>query len=83
MNAVWQMVYQLFGEYGASQTTLAKISWDDERRVLTVRCSHRMLDAVRAATAAITMIEGKKAVVHVVAVSGTLKALQKKTPRIG
>jgi ribonuclease P/MRP protein subunit POP5 len=78
MNAVWDTIYQLFGEYGASQTALSKISWDEERKTLTVRCSHKMLDAVRAAIAAITVMDGKRAVIRVVAVSGTLKALRKK-----
>jgi len=78
MDAIWDMVYQLFGEFGASQTGLYKIRWDDEKRILVVRCSHKALEMVRAAVAAVTMINGRSCALHVVAVSGTLKALQNK-----
>ena len=78
MNAVWDMVYQLYGEFGASQTALHKVSWVAQEETLIIRCSHKMLDMVRAAVAAITEIDEKNAVVRAVAISGTLKALRKK-----
>lgn len=77
-DAIWDMVYRLFGEFGASQTALSKVKWDCEEEVLTVRCSHKALTMVRVAIAAVTQINGKPAAVRVAAVSGTLKALQKK-----
>jgi ribonuclease P/MRP protein subunit POP5 len=72
------MVYQLFGEFGASQTVLSFVKWDDEKGVLVVRCSHKALDMVRAAAALVTEIDGKRAVIRVFGVSGTLKGLRKK-----
>ncbi|MDH5495534.1 MAG: Rpp14/Pop5 family protein [Candidatus Bathyarchaeota archaeon] len=81
MNAIWSMVYQLFGEFGASQTALSLVKCNDEKKVAIVRCSHKALDLVRAAVAAVTEINGKRAVIRVVAVSGTLKALRKKLLR--
>jgi ribonuclease P/MRP protein subunit POP5 len=81
MDTVWSMVYKLFGEYGTSQTGLSLVKWDEGEGVLIARCSHKALDMVRAATAAITEINGKRAVVYVLGVSGTLKGLQRKLPR--
>jgi RNase P/RNase MRP subunit POP5 len=81
MNALWDMVYQLYGEFGASQTALHQVSWDRETTTLVVRCSHKMLEPVWAAAAAITTIDEKRVAIRVVAVSGTLKALQKKVER--
>jgi len=78
MDALWSMVYQLFGEFGASQTGLSKVKWDEEKGVLIVRCSHKALDMVRAAVAAVTEIDGKRAIIHVVGVSGTLNGLREK-----
>lgn len=78
MDAIWGMVYRLFGEFGASQTSLSRVKYDDEKGVVVARCSHKALDMVRAATATVTEINGKRCVIRVVAVSGTLKALQKK-----
>lgn len=80
MNAIWGMVYQLFGEFGASQTGLSLVKYDDEKDVVVVRCSHKALDMVRAAVATVTEVNGKRSVIRVVAISGTLKALRKKLP---
>lgn len=78
MNAVWDVVYRLFGEVGASQTGLSFVKYDEKTKVLILRCSHKAIDVVRAATAAITAVKGNRAVLCFIAVSGTLKALRKK-----
>lgn len=78
MNAIWDMVYRLFGEFGASQTALSLVRCDAEEKVVIVRCSHTALNMVRAAIVAVTEINEKRAVIRVVAVSGTLRALRKK-----
>ena len=78
MNAIWKAILQLFGEYGASQTDLSLVEADPQRNYAVVRCSHRSLERTRASIASITEINGNPAVVHVVGVSGTLRALRKK-----
>ncbi len=78
MDSVWRAVSQLYGEYGASRTSLALINFDEERKTAVLRTSLETVDIVRAALASITQIEGKSAAVHVLAVSGTIKALCKK-----
>ncbi len=71
-------MYQLFGEYGASQTSLSLIGYDKKNEVMVVRCSHKALDMVRASIAAVMEIDRIKVAIHVIAVSGTLRALRKK-----
>jgi RNase P/RNase MRP subunit POP5 len=78
MDAIWSTVYKLFGEVGASQTALNKIAWEDEKKILIVRCSHKMLEMVKAAVAAVTVIDEKDCAIRVLAISGTLKALRGK-----
>jgi ribonuclease P/MRP protein subunit POP5 len=78
MDAVWNAVLELFGEYGASQTNVSLIKYDPHRNFVVVRCSHTALERVRASVASVTEIDGKPAVIHVIGVSGTLKALRKK-----
>jgi RNase P/RNase MRP subunit POP5 len=51
------------------------IDVDLERKVAVVRVSLAALGMVRASLATVTSIAGKEAAVHVLAVSGTLKAL--------
>ena len=79
MNTIWDALIQLFGEYGASQTGLTLIRFNHERDSAIVRCSHKALEMVKASIASITEINGKPAAVHVKRVSGTLKALLKKS----
>ncbi|MGD8507029.1 MAG: Rpp14/Pop5 family protein [Candidatus Bathyarchaeota archaeon] len=79
LNAVWKTLTQLFGEYGASQAELTLIRGHTQKDYFVLRCSRKALPMVRASIAAITEIGEKPASVHVLRVSGTLKALRKKT----
>ena len=78
IDSVWSAVTRLYGEVGASLTGLALISFDVERKVAVVRVCLAALGIVRASLAAITSVSGKEAAVHVLGVSGTLKALYAK-----
>ena len=78
MDAVWNAVLKLFGEYGASQANLSLIEYDPQRNFTIVHCSHTALERVRASIVSITEINGKPAVLHTTGVSGTLKSLRKK-----
>jgi len=79
MDAVEASVHRLFGEYGASQANLKLIKYIPQKRQLVIRCSHKALEKVRAAITSTIEINEKTAAIHVVGVSGTLKALSKKT----
>jgi len=78
MDAVWKAVLQLFGEYGASQTSLSLIDCNPQKNYAIVCCSHMAVEIVRASIASITEINEKTAAVHVLGVSGTLRAIRKK-----
>jgi RNase P/RNase MRP subunit POP5 len=78
MDAVYASVKRLFGEYGASKANIRLITGLPENQYVVVRCSHLMLQHVRAAVASTVEIDGTEAAIHVLAVSGTLKALSKK-----
>jgi RNase P/RNase MRP subunit POP5 len=78
MDAVWGAVTQLYGEYGASLASLVLINFDVERKLAVVRANLLVVNNVRAALTTITSIAGKDAAVHVLAVSGTIKALSEK-----
>jgi len=82
LDAVQASVHRLFGEYGASKANLKLIKTILEKRQFVICCSHIMLEYVRAAIASTTEINGKAAAIHVLGVSGTLRALSKKTPKV-
>ncbi|MGB9756752.1 MAG: Rpp14/Pop5 family protein [Candidatus Bathyarchaeales archaeon] len=78
MDTVWSAVSKLYGEYGASQTGLALIDYDMEKGFAIIRTTHTAVKIVRTALASITKIGNKPAAIHVLTVSGTIKALYKK-----
>jgi ribonuclease P/MRP protein subunit POP5 len=77
-DAVWNAILKLFGEYGASQTNLALIEYDQEKSWGIIRCSRRTVEMVRASIASVTEINETIVAIHVLGVSGTLKALRRK-----
>lgn len=77
MNAVWNSVLKLYGEYGASRTGLALIDYSEAKKFAVLRCMHKAVEMARTAVASITKIGNKPVAVHVLKVSGTLKALYK------
>jgi RNase P/RNase MRP subunit POP5 len=78
MDAVWGAVLKLYGEYGASRAGLVLIDYDMEKRFAVIRTMHTTVDMVRTALASMTKIGNKPVAVHVLTVSGTIKALYKK-----
>ena len=78
LDAIWGVVGKLYGEYGASLTSLALISLDAERKIAIIRTSLETLDFVRASLASLTSVAGCEASVHVLGVSGTIKSLFEK-----
>lgn len=79
LDAVWNALTRLFGEYGASQSGLAFIREDKQKEYFILRCLRKALPMVRASITSITEIDEKPVVIHVLRVSGTLKALRMKT----
>jgi len=78
MNAIWGAVSQLYGEYGASQTGLALIEFNPQKNQAIIRCSLKALEIVKASLASIIKVDDKRAAVHVLTVSGTLKCIRRK-----
>ena len=77
MDAVWGSITQLYGEYGASQANLVLINYAVEQKLAIIRVNLPALSNLRASIATIIQIADKPAAVHVLAVSGTIKALTK------
>jgi ribonuclease P/MRP protein subunit POP5 len=78
MDSVWGAVTKLYGEYGASQTSLVLIDYDLAEKMAIIRTSLTTVNLVRASLASITSVAGREASIHVLAVSGTIKALYEK-----
>jgi RNase P/RNase MRP subunit POP5 len=78
MEAIWGSVVKLYGEYGASKTNLSLIDFDNNNKVLIIRTNLSSLTIVRSSLVTITSILSTPVSFHVLAISGTIKALKKK-----
>ncbi len=76
LDAAWNAITRLYGEYGASKTELALLDFDENSKTAIIRVSLKALQQTRASLASITRISGREAAVHVTAVSGTVKSLR-------
>jgi len=79
MNAIWGAILKLYGEYGASLAGISLIECDAAKKLAVLRTSNASINMVRTALASMTKIGDKSAAVHVLTVSGTIKALRKKS----
>jgi RNase P/RNase MRP subunit POP5 len=78
MDTVWSAVSKLYGEYGASQTGLSLIDYNMEKGFAVIRTANTAVNMVRTALASITKIGNTPTAIHVLTVSGTIRALYKK-----
>jgi RNase P/RNase MRP subunit POP5 len=78
MKALWNEILRLYGEYGASRTSLTLVDYGISSKKAIIRTSHDALNMVRAALASLTKIGDNAMAVHVLSVSGTIKALRRK-----
>ncbi len=78
MDTIWAAITKLYGEYGASKTGLTMINYEVGQRIVTIRAANAAVDMIRAALASTTKVDDVPVALHVLAVSGTLKALNKR-----
>jgi RNase P/RNase MRP subunit POP5 len=78
MDAVWNAVLKIYGEYGASRSGLTLINYDAEKGLAVIRTLHTAVETIQAALASITKIRDKPAAIHVLTISGTIRTLRKK-----
>lgn len=77
-EAIRGSVERLYGLNGLWKLEPTLIEFDEESRIGIVRCNHRGLPWMRAALTALTEIKGSKVAIHVLRVSGTLRALRRR-----
>ena len=77
MNTLWNAITKLYGEHGTSQTGLILIEYDPDEKLAVIRTNNTALNMTRASIVTITKIEEKPVAIHVLAISGTIKALYK------
>ncbi len=75
-EAILNSYVRLFGLKGLGEAKLTWIGFDREKRLGILRCTHRALSKVRTALALTSAINGSKARICTVRVSGTIKSIK-------
>jgi len=80
INTIWHSLLNLLGELGTSETDLwiIKDSYDENKQMGILRCSHTSVEQLRAALALIDRIGDIRVIVKVLGVSGSIKATKMK-----
>jgi ribonuclease P/MRP protein subunit POP5 len=75
-RAILNSLIRLLGEVGSSKTNIWLLEYSEGKGL--IRCSHTAVTEVMAAITTITTVNDKKAAVHVLGVSGTIKKAKEK-----
>ncbi|MFH1403224.1 MAG: Rpp14/Pop5 family protein [Candidatus Altiarchaeota archaeon] len=73
VNSLWNSMLRLYGEVGASETSIWIMDWDEGKSRGIVKVNHKAIDRARAAIGLVGDIGGKSVILRVITVSGTLK----------
>lgn len=74
-------ITRLYGEVGASRTSLRIMDMSADDNFAIVRCSHKTVDMVRAAASIIKELNERPFVLYSVGTSGTIKSLREKAKK--
>jgi len=76
-EAIKDGVLSLYGVHGLSKIEPSLIEFYEGEQTGIVRCSHLHLRRMRASLAYVTSVGGSAGAIHILKVSGTIKALKK------
>jgi ribonuclease P/MRP protein subunit POP5 len=78
VRAIWRESAGFLGENRLSELELWVLDYDGEKQQGFLTCTHRGVEVVKACLTLISAAQEKKIMVHVLGVSGTVKALNRK-----
>ena len=76
IREMFSCVGSLIGDVGSSKCGIRVLTFEDSKGI--IQCAHTKTEQTRAAVATITHIGGKRAVVHILGISGTVAGATEK-----
>ena len=76
LREMFSCVGSLIGDVGSSECGIRVLTFEDSKGI--IRCAHTKTEQTRAAVATITHIGGKRVVVHILGISGTVAGATEK-----
>jgi len=79
-TVIWHSLINFLGEVGTAdaEVRIFRNTYNEEKQLGLIKCSHTAVESVRAALAMIQRIDETPVIVRVIGISGTMKAAQKK-----
>ncbi len=79
-NAVWNIVIELFGDFGASESKLWFIRnlYNENEQTGIIKCSHNFVEKLRLSLSFIKVVGESRVIIQVLGVSGTIKSAKAK-----
>ena len=78
VRAIWKETLGFLGENKASELEMWVLDYDNGSQQGFLTCAHTSVEAVKACLTLVNSVQNKKFMVHVLGVSGTVKALNRK-----
>lgn len=75
-NSISRSILSLFGEVEASQSGIWLIEYDPETHQGILRCTHKSLEKIQTAMAAVSSIDNRPVIIHLLKTSGTIRSLR-------
>ena len=79
-NSMWYSILSFLGEKGTAEADvwIIRNSYEEERKMGLIKCSHTSVEEVRTALALVKKIGENRVIIRVLGISGTMKAAKKK-----
>ena len=77
-RAIWDASLKTLGELGTAKAKVWFIKFDEKSQTGILRCDRKYVEEMRFALTMLTQINGSKAIVRTLGVSGTIKRLKMK-----
>lgn len=72
-EALWNSVKSLIGTSGAAEASFMIERFDEKNQTGLIRCTNEGLDRIRACLTLLHKVNNKKAYVHIIRITGTIK----------
>ncbi len=78
-KALWKTMFSMIGTTGAAASGFWIIDFKEEEQKGMLRCNSEWLEFIRGVLCFLTEVNNKKAFIHIIRTSGTIKKAREKT----
>lgn len=80
VRALWDVAFEFLGVLGASESSFWVMDFDEKSQEAVIRCNNESVSRVLAILAFFDKVSNKKARIHIISVTGTIKKAKSSRP---